>query len=201
MLGLIIAFLGLLTLVLGHGAGVQFFLTLGVPGAVDMKPLTAAMFITAGLLVGIMHRFKNALHSDTAVTGLMAMASVLFGGAVLGITGLVGVRLPGIHTTFSVATGVPSLGTLAAFLMVYWAGFSFLMRKSLTRIGRLIMATGIIACVGYVVYPMIPVLGEVMFYYAESLSAGMALPTALGFIALGYNITQIGDYDARAERN
>ena len=139
-----------------------------IPGVVSMKITTAGAFLTFGWA---------ALRLRQGVFGSVAAAA---GGilVVVMILSYVGLDLDltdsdtGRH---SVRPGVPSLGTIPGFILAALA----LYRPAIRLLcGRLLVAVGGVAYVGYLV--AVPAM-----YYQFEWSTAMAVHSAAGFVLLG----------------
>ena len=92
----------------------------------------------------------------------------------------------------SLAPGIPSAGTIAAFLAIVFAvGFRAIFETRLW-VGIFCSAVGFVAILGYLTGV------ESLYYYWEGLSTGMAAPTAILFVMLGVSL--ITAYASKTEQ-
>lgn len=194
LLGLLTAFIGGIVFVLGWWLGVDA-LTFVLPGAVTMKPTTAASLLCLGLAtlrcVPAAASLRNAWSGALTTTGSV-LAGGLHAGTLLeqalaiplGFDHLFAREAPG--AALSVAPGVPSLFTSAATLalacglmVATHSPSADLSRSALYRAGWVSMSVGVSALLGYG-------SGAPLLYgFIPGVSSAVAIHTAAALLALG----------------
>ncbi|MAZ40502.1 hypothetical protein CL654_00065 [bacterium] len=172
-----------------------------VPGFVTMKFTTALSFFVSGILLWSLAHFI-ARESDIAqfliATGIiivfLVMSTLLFSYLLDFRTGLEDLFVQEeVITEETVAPGLPSLGTMVAFILVVVPSTSiFLARNDAANIiysinGILIIVLGAIALLGYAIKT------PALYYFIPGVSTGMAIHTALLFVLLGIGYLYLGN--------
>jgi len=163
-----------------------------LPTWVTMKFATALSFVMSGVILYCMNESIRK-NSEYAKMFLLApMIVILFFMVTLLVSTIAGIST-GIQDIFikeeigaikSVAPGIPSIGTMINFLLVYTAGIILLLnfvkqKKILSLFASLITIIGGLAIFGYAT-------GMEIFYYTiEGFSTAMALHTAIAFMLIG----------------
>lgn len=164
------------SVLLGHALGMESLTTV-LPGAVTMKPATAMLFIFQGVsTITFISGFDRRSHGVvilTIIASLFVLIAALWAPEKLAVA-----EQPDIWTA---RPGLPSLGTLTAFLLALAIDAEDLRdpRSKLAPIfAKSIIAIGGIAVIGYLT--QIPAL-----FFHWKISTAMAIHTALGFLVLG----------------
>lgn len=165
--------LGLVVLVVGYSLGYEPLTTI-IPGANSMKPVTAAMFVTSGLIVPFAYHTRGAIGGATLawlIVNISVLAAAGWSGAAHAL-GL-GEWLPTLNA------GPPSLGTLLAFAVVEIIAIRELFgRKPDRRYGWALVAVGVSSTLGYL-------FGVPALYFEFGSYGAMAIHTGIAFLALG----------------
>lgn len=145
----------------GHCYNIEALTTWGEDN-VDMKLSTAICFVC--ISSHLLHPRKIALISAMAFVGLSV---------------LMGYIIPAGEpvSNYTVSYGLPSLGTLALFVVVI-AGLN----KGSRLAGKVVIGFSILAFIGYLF--SVPAL----YFYFDGISTGMAVHTAILFIHLGFHL-------------
>ncbi|KJU86405.1 multi-sensor hybrid histidine kinase, partial [Candidatus Magnetobacterium bavaricum] len=163
-----------------------------LPHWVSMKVLTAISFILSGITLYVMASYLDGKKTIGQVILPASSATIIIIMVTLMVSSLLGMRL-GIEDFFvreeasavkSVAPGMPSIGTMTAFILCALAGGFTLfnvqdLQKKLLVMGWLVVALGTSAMLGYMAN------APLLYYYIKGASTAMAFHTALLFTALG----------------
>lgn len=170
---------GVLTLV-GWKYNITMFKSM-LPNKVSMKPSTAVCFILSGV-IGVCTMSRNHKYKSLEIAS--ATTALMFGVAMMIVAQLfnydqfvlkIGVD-QGIQT---VGDHIPSIGTVLGFCIVAIMGASSLLNIRHQKGQILLIYTGLIALIGYLLnFP-------VLYYYFPEVSTAMALHTAVCFVLLG----------------
>lgn len=154
------------------------------PGLVFMKATTAFSFILAGGAGTFLPMSSPRLSTVGAMfaVGHVFLMLALLVAAQLGVSsGLERVFFTDSADTFTVAPGVPSLCTMAAFLLVGAGGLTYALgdRMLSATFGGAAILSGGVSLIGYA-------MGRPELYcYLEGRSTAMAVHTAVGMVVLG----------------
>lgn len=153
------------------------FLTSLIPGAVTMKIATACCFgFTALSALCKRHTWDK----DNLLSTILSLAVLAISFYTLGVESL---PLFGTEeSVYTVAPGIPSLATIASFVLVNICLLHQFPIWLNERISWLVTVLATVAIIGYVF--SIPML----FYYYPGISTGMAIHTAIGFILCSLGI-------------
>ncbi|MBF0344454.1 MAG: CHASE3 domain-containing protein [Nitrospirae bacterium] len=165
------------------------------PHWVSMKVLTAISFILSGFTLYVMALYLDGKKTIGQVILPAASSTIIIIMAALLFSALAGMSL-GIEDFFirekadvvkTTTPGMPSLGTIAAFILCALAsGFTLInmpnLRQRVSVMGRIVSALGGLAIFGYIVN--IPIL----YYYIKGVSTAMAFHTAILFTAQGLGL-------------
>lgn len=159
---------------LGWMAGYTILSTFG-EGNVSMKFSTAVCFILTAWLF-------SARREETRFA---------FGAGIIMImsTSIMGFYSWDTASHYSIAPGVPSIATAGLFFLMV---FSAWWNQSMAFTGTAATAVSALALFGYLVG------NPALYYFQPGISSGMAIPTALLFMALGLGIlwNQLSDHEA-----
>lgn len=192
-LGIIVALLGAVV-ILGWVLGIPE-LTSILPQWVTMKFTTALAFLLSGILLSICTVCKDRVGFGSFLTLsvgsliLFGLVLLLFFSALFGFgAGVENIFIPEAEGAVeSVEPGLPSLGTLIAFLLMSLIGIGSAMELRSLKVwygiaGGVMVLFGILATTGYIVD--VPVL----YFRIEGISTAMAIHTALAFVLLGVGL-------------
>lgn len=163
-----------------------------LPTLVTMKFSTALSFAMGGMILYFINESEKKNSEYAKIFLLTPMIVILFFMMTLLVSTFAGIST-GIQDIFvkeelgaikSVAPGIPSVGTMINFLLIYAASIIVLLnlakkKKILTSIAYAITFVGSLAVIGYSVNV------ELFYYTIEGFSTAMALHTAISFIIIG----------------
>jgi two-component sensor histidine kinase/CHASE3 domain sensor protein len=186
-----------LTVMVGWIAGIGP-LTNVFAGLVTMKFLTAVTFVLAGIdLFAIAKRAEGdtalprVLLPIASVTIILIMATFLAGALLNVPLGIEEFFVKEAPTEKSVIPGMPSVGTMLAFILfASAASFTALggpgLKTRLRVLGWLVALMGATAMLGFILDV------EPLYYHIPGISGGMALHTAALFVLLGAGLALAG---------
>ncbi len=162
-----------------------------LPQWVTMKLLTALAFILSGMSLWVIAKraqgetlLSQVLLPILSVTIVLIMATLLFSALMSAPLGIEDLGVKERHFTKSVKSGLPSLGTMIAFILFAWAGMAtaFSTRKVEKRVKTLGWMVGGLGGVGVLGYLL---NADLLYYYLPGVSGAMAVHTAALFVLLG----------------
>ncbi len=166
------------------------------PDWVTMKFSTAVSFFSSGIIIFLLNESRNKNSEASRIIIFAPLIIVLFFMATLLVSTIAGTTT-GVSSLFvkedasdamhSAIAGTPSVGTMANFLLIIGAGFTYLLahpkhRKYLSISGGIILALAIIALIGY------GIDSPPLYYEVDGASGAMALHTAIAFALLGISL-------------
>ena len=193
ILSIIVLGIGI-TVLIGWFSDIDILKSLS-PNWVTMKFSTAMCFVMGGMILYFMNESERENSDYSKIILLTPMIIILFFTVTFLISTLANIPT-GIQDIFikektnaikSVSSGIPSIGTMINFLLIYIAGLISLLnstkkKKIFSLIGIAITSIGSLAVLGYIIN------FEVLYYTVEGLSTAMALHTAISFVIIGTGI-------------
>jgi hypothetical protein len=150
------------------------------PGAVTMKPSTAMCFVLSGLILFFMKKpHRHTIELGSSITALMfGVATMVISDFQTKYTVLFGPD----DSPFTTSPFVPSVGTMIAFGLIVVVGIQALYDVRSVFIPMFISTIGTVATFGHLFN--LPYA----FYAIPEVSTGMAIHTALAFVAIGFSL-------------
>lgn len=174
-------------------------LTSIMPFWVTMKTTTALCFFNSGVMLMCIEKALTHKHKKSEIVLSMMSMGIFFVVSLLILEVFTGLQT-GIGSLFanesqravmSLAPGIPSMGTLVAFMSTCMVGFLALFNTvhfyARTKIcGFITLGCGLVALAGYLLN--IPLL----YYYVEGQSTAMAFHTMILFNIIGVATLMLG---------
>ncbi|ATX79418.1 hypothetical protein Ga0123461_0998 [Mariprofundus aestuarium] len=169
-----------------------------LPHWVSMKFTTALSFLLSGLvLLGIVkatetHSIQSGIFMPAVTMGILLLMGSLLASSLTGIhTGIEGWFIEDVsHAVKTVIPGMPSIGTMGAFIIISLSGVVTLMNPMkathLLVTGCIESGFSFTALLGYLVDK------PALYYHIEGISSAMAVHTAILFAMLGVGLLLLG---------